>query len=718
MQRAGKKRDICRYVDVFYGSGETDRIFEDGLASKWFYIKALCGNTTPHATLPFGKMSVGAYSGGYPTGYGSHFPNSCGGIRHLFDTPMACGFSHLHQSGTGAIRYYYNYAVVSPFYGEPRDAFEWRALTDEQGEPGYYRATLGGISCELTVDGGVALHRYTFPREGGRIVIDFSNNGLWRAFGINHSSGVQCGHIERRGEREILFSGDFSGVRLYFCVRAEGASCHALFDGETVSECSSLSPSGERFGAWLMPQDRTVLLHVAYSTVSLERAREEVAGSRLGFDKARAEAHRIWEEHLSAIEVESDDEDLLVKFYSNLYHSLVKPADLYGETVLGVAGDVVTDLATLWDQYKTLLPLLYALYPQMGERVVRGIANISRTLGKIPCSFGLSDRFPCEEQARMLGVLTLCDAHALGVRGADASLIGECILRELGRTEYADFLKGGLFERYTHVLDTCDACRAAARIVPDSKLRKQLLTTAERWRGAYGTDGLLSDASPYYEGDRYTYSFRLQGDMEGRVALSGGKARFAEQLDQFFGFGQKSLRQITHVGAEGELKRATHHRFEGFNNECDMETPYSYIFADRHDRLCEIVRECVSRSFGLGRSGLPGNNDSGGLSSLFVWNALGLFPASGRGELLIGAPQMRSSVLHLANGHRLFIRTVLPEGTEQIPVYVGRVTWNGVPIEGWRLPMDEAMLGGELVFYMTDRAEGEPPTLAGESVGG
>ena len=79
-----KKLDFCQYADVFYGNGETDRFFEDGLASKWFYIKALCGNTTPHATLPFGKMSVGAYSGGYPAGYGMHYPNSAGGIRKQY----------------------------------------------------------------------------------------------------------------------------------------------------------------------------------------------------------------------------------------------------------------------------------------------------------------------------------------------------------------------------------------------------------------------------------------------------------------------------------------------------------------------------------------------------------------------------------------------------------------------------------------------------------
>lgn len=79
-------KDYCKYVDVFYGNGEVDHYANEGLASKWFYIKALCGNTIPHATLPFGKMSVGPYSGGYPSGYGTHYPNSCGGIRKLSDT--------------------------------------------------------------------------------------------------------------------------------------------------------------------------------------------------------------------------------------------------------------------------------------------------------------------------------------------------------------------------------------------------------------------------------------------------------------------------------------------------------------------------------------------------------------------------------------------------------------------------------------------------------
>jgi putative alpha-1,2-mannosidase len=185
--------------------------------------------------------------------------------------------------------------------------------------------------------------------------------------------------------------------------------------------------------------------------------------------------------------------------------------------------------------------------------------------------------------------------------------------------------------------------------------------------------------------------------MEERVALAGGKERFASMLDSFFGFNGESVKQLTYIGANKEISQSKHHRFEGFNNECDMETPYAYIYVDRHDRLCEIVHECVRRSFGSGTGGLPGNNDSGGLSSLFIWNTLGIFPISGSGEFVIGAPQIDSADIELATGKTLSIR-VTRENERQI--YVDRVEWNGETIRNYRISMQDLMRGGSLRFYM------------------
>ena len=128
-----------------------------------------------------------------------------------------------------------------------------------------------------------------------------------------------------------------------------------------------------------------------------------------------------------------------------------------------------------------------------------------------------------------------------------------------------------------------------------------------------------------------------------------------------------------------------------------METPYAYIYADRHNRLCEILYECVHRSFGTGKSGLPGNNDSGGLSSLFVWNTLGIFPVSGSGFFLIGSPQIESADIDLSSGRVLQIRV---NRANKKQIYVDRVLWNGVCVSSYKLSAKELMDGGLLEFFM------------------
>lgn len=696
-----KKQDLCKYADLFYGNGETDRFFEDGLASKWFYIKALCGNTYPHATLPFGKMSVGAYSGGYPTGYGTHYPNSCGGIRKTGEQQKVRGFSHLHQSGTGAIRYYYNYAITTPFYGDLANSFTSLPLENEQAEPGYYRATLGDIACELTVDAGVALHRYTFQNGGGRVAIDFSNDGLDRRFGENFFAYVKEAAIKKQDDGTVFCSGIFSGIKLYFAVRADGANGCTLYESQKETDSANLIVQNEKesFGAVYACENNTLLVRLAFSTVSFDRAYEELSSSSADFDTVRQKAYSVWQEKFSAFKIDTDDEELKTKFYSNLYHSLLKPSDMTGENVLGVQENVISELATFWDQYKTALPLIYLTDADMGARIVRTVANISRTLKKIPCSFGLTDIFPTEEQAKMLGIITLCDAYYMGIADAAPALIDECTRTELARKDFDIFLEKGIFERYTHILDAADACADVAAITKDESFKKELLRLSDCMENAYGKDGLLSEQSEYYEGDRYTYSFRLHKNMDKRIALAGGKENFASMLDRFFGFDGDSVKQLTHLDAYHEINAKRYHRFEGFNNECDMETPYAYIFADRHDRLCEIVHEQITRSFGTGRSGLPGNNDSGGLSSCFIFGALGIFPAAGTGEFLLGCPQVNGAEIALSNGCTLKI-SLQGDFDSTRCRYVDYAELNGERIDSFRIETARLMQGGTLTFFI------------------
>jgi len=702
------KNDVCQYVDVFYGNGEVDHYAEEGLASKWFYIKALCGNTMPHPVLPFGRISVGAYSSAYPTGYGTHYPNSCGGIRKLYDELMIRGFSHIHHSGTGGIKYYYNYAVTCPFYGELTEIAKFHPVTEETAKPGYYTVRFNDIKAELTVNQYTALHRYTFEKDGGRLAVDFSNDGLSKMFSDRFYAFAKDAEIIRVNDSEVLFSGILSGVRLYFCVQVEGINVKSsLFVNdaemvESVKDGASLAieDTTKMFGGVFDFDGNEVLVKVSYSTLGYGEAQAQVHSTVKSFEETAAEAYAIWNQYLSAIDITTEDEQLKEKFYSNLYHSLIKPADLTGENILGVKDDVVSDFATFWDQYKTVMPLIYLLYPDMSNKIVKAIDNISRSFGKIACSFGLTDILSCESQAKMLGILSLCDAYHSGIPAVTKEMITECVKRELAREDFKSFLEDGVFERYTHIIDTTDACFAAAEIVEDEALKAQLLELAQNWRNAYDEDGLMSTKSEYYEGDRYTYSFRLQKNMDERIEAAGGKERFLQLLDNFFGFNGDSIVQIHDRPDAAKLLAEImdrYHRFEGFNNECDMETPYAYVLAGRQDKTCEIVHEGVIKSFGLGKGGLPGNNDSGGLSSCFVWNALGLFPASGRGEVLLGSPHFERAVINLSSGKQLEIQAVNVSADRY---HVEKAEFNGKPVVDFRIPMQELMQGGKLTVWM------------------
>ena len=205
---------MIEHVDPFIGSSATDLPAPVGLAASWWWPKPQVGNTHPGATSPFGMVSACAYSGAYPTGYGLYELNTEGVPPRLFDEQLASGFTHFQQSGTGAIRKYYNYFRVTPML-EPLDALgtSW-PLTDEEAEPGYYACTLGppdtqGIRCELTVGPKSAVHRYTFPAHAdARLVVDFSMGGLVIPYGTTvplraHLETVSPGVAQR----EIVVEG-------------------------------------------------------------------------------------------------------------------------------------------------------------------------------------------------------------------------------------------------------------------------------------------------------------------------------------------------------------------------------------------------------------------------------------------------------------------------------------------------------------------------------
>lgn len=686
-------KDYCRYVDVFQGVDEIDLPKPEGLAAAWRLIKGRCGNNTPAAALPFGRLTAGCYSGGYSSGYGRLMYNTHGEIPKLYDRNQFRGISHLQNDGTGDIDTFYNYAVLSPFVGALSSSAHPRDFDHERGEPGYYacRDSFSGAECEVTVTRRAALHRLTFPHDEGRISVDFSNDGLYEDGGHLHSRAGRAKLI-LISDCEAAVCAELHHLFIYFYLRVSGnrSPLRLWVDDAERDEKELALEEGRRFGVVFAAEGRANVT-LGLSPKSMDIARRDVLSNPYSFDEARAKAYEAWNEALSRIDARFDAEKDYRIFYSNFYHSLIKPCDFSGESFLYDQEEFVLEFATIWDQYKTQLPLIDTLYPDMARRVAATLLNVAEATHKMPHTLMMCGDYEgiSTAQARMLAEHALADAHFRGV---------EMDRERALRLMLEDTFVWGRFDQYAldaenakhkafiiDITDACAACAQMAREMGETAAAEKLERVAALWVNVIDPEtGLLRDGERFYEGTKWNYSFRLMHDMAARMEMAGGKDRFAALADRFFGFSHP--------------EDASSCCFEGFNNETDMESPYVYHFAGRHDRLSEVIHAGLTYMFTEGRGGVPGNNDSGGLCSCYLWNALGVFPVSGQDVMVIGSPRVREAALHLGNGKTFRIQ-ITGRG-----IYVKSAELNGIPLRTLCFSAREMMRGGELVLNMTQDA--------------
>ncbi|MCD6285609.1 MAG: glycoside hydrolase family 92 protein, partial [Anaerolineae bacterium] len=417
---------------------------------------------------------------------------------------------------------------------------------------------------------------------------------------------------------------------------------------------------------------------------------------------AVAEATSVsWEAYLSRIQVTGGTATQQRIFRSMHYFSLIKPAD-FGEPFWDGDGPFFFDLATLWDMVKTQLPLMLTLYPERARDLVNAILNTVEHFGVFSNGVVMNTELhQFDNQASCLAHVFLSDAHVCGLEGIDWRRALRLMAGAFESGRAAEFVRDGKVLPYTHTLDLAYAAFLTARLardLGDQALCDKLMAVTDYWRNVYDpATGLLSQESPYYEGTYWNYSFRLFHDMAGRIGLFESEEAFVETLDRFFGFGQPPCAQVVHrpygeLMAEGFALG----RFEGLNNEPDMEVPYAYVYAGRPDRTARIVREVMAKEYHTGRGGLPGNDDSGGTASWYVWSAIGLFPVAGQDIFLIGSPIFDSVTLTLSGASF----TMEARGNSDEAIYVQRATLNGAPLERAYLRYSELADGGRLELEM------------------
>ena len=118
-----------------------------------------------------------------------------------------------------------------------------------------------------------------------------------------------------------------------------------------------------------------------------------------------------------------------------------------------------------------------------------------------------------------------------------------------------------------------------------------------------------SDQDGFEEGNSWQYSFMIPFDYARLIPAMGGNAVVVHRLDSFF----------SKLICWGE---------PCFNmaNEPDFVVPYTYEYTNQPWKTDDVITRIEQQTFSAKPDGVPGNDDLGATSGVYIWNALGLYP--------------------------------------------------------------------------------------------
>lgn len=578
---------------------------------------------------------------------------------------------------------------------------------------GYYSCTYeNGIQTEVTASERCALYRFSFHQVGGKINDTLYINKVKPALLIDVASflGMDTipykretqqyvnSHIERLNAQVLR---GWSTVRGGWNNGGPYTVCFYLqsdvpFDGVTIQDS---------LYAIAHLSDIHANVKVGISFVSMEKAQQNVCPET--FDGQLSNLRKAWNEKLSKIEITGTDKQKRM-FYTGIYHTMLMPMDKSGENPHFSATPYYDDYYAIWDTYRTSMPLLTLIDEDRQRDMVNSLLNIYGHDGYMPDA--RSGNWNGRTQGGSNAEIVIADAFAKGMKGinyelalqamikdaevppmdVDSDSLLDSALREslaaekhgrgglkeynsLGYIPYSIDRAGNRTVEYSYD-DWCIAQVAKGLHHPD--LYEKYLKRSGNWRNLWRSDyewqgmrgfimprdaaGRWLDSVPwgkskvyhplipyrpdtkvapwylpwwstfFYEALSAEYSLSIPHDVPGLIEACGGKDAFIKRLDTFFA-----------------------NKHYNVANEPSFLTPYLYHWVGRPDLSVERINQIVHDNYDDTPNGLPGNDDSGAMSSWLVFNMMGIYPVAGQNLYLVGSPMIPSYTIHLPNGKKL-----------------------------------------------------------------
>ena len=659
-------QDYSRYVDPRIGS--------EGL-----------GRTFPGPCMPYGMAKPGPDAVTMPNAGWAPIPE-----------PVK-GFSQMHVSGTGGGQKYGN-ILIQP-YLDSKEIIQKRM--DEKITLGYYACTFeNGIRTEITASERCAFYRLDFgKKQKGKLLIDVAT-----FLGIDTipdkreaqqyvDSYVSCdGKYAVSGWSTVRGGWNNGGpYTVYFYLQSDVP----LYNSD-VPLYNKVKELKTRLDVAFSKS--TVHLKVGISHISIAQAKRNIPAR--GFDAQLKHLRETWNGKLRKIEIAGTEKQKRM-FYTGIYHTMLMPVDKSGENPHFSDTPYYDDYYAIWDTYRTSMPLLTLIDEDKQRDMIHSLLNIYKHDGYMPDA--RSGNWNGRTQGGSNAEIVIADAFAKGMKGIDYELALKAMIKdaEVPPTDHDGYLgsvpdekhgRGGLTEYNTLGYIPYGIDRAGNRTVEYSyddwciaqvakglghqdlyqKYLKRSGNWRNLWRGDYewqgmrgfimprDADGRWLDSVPwgkskvyhplipyrpdtkvapwylpwwstfFYEALSAEYSLSIPHDVPGLVELCGGKEAFIKRLHTFFA-----------------------NKHYNVANEPSFMTPYLYHWVDRPDLSVARIRQIVNDNYNDTPLGLPGNDDSGAMSSWLVFNMMGLYPVAGQNLYLVGSPLIPEYTIHLENGKKL-----------------------------------------------------------------
>jgi len=699
--------DYTQYVNPFIGAADN-------------------GHTFPGATTPFGMIQTSPVTGAVGWRYCSEYVNN---------DSIIWGFTQTHLNGTGCMDL--GDVLVMPVTGERTrawDAYRSRFSKDQEAAtPGYYSVELEepNVRAELTASPRVALHRYTYhTADSAAVLIDLQHGPTWNEAQY-HSQVSLC---EVKWEDEQTLSGHVRNSvwvnQDYFFVLKFNRPTTGQINlpmaetekGQRIVACFDMEPGDE------------LLTKIALSTTSVEGARKNMEAELPGwdFEATRQTAKDSWNSYLSRIDVTGSDAEK-ANYYTSFYHALIQPnqiSDVDGmyrnakDEIVKTGGDAFYSTFSLWDTYRAAHPFYTLMVPEKVDGFVTSLVEQGEVQGFLPI-WGLWGK----ETYTMIanhGVSVIAEAYRKGFRGFDAERAFNIVKRTQTvshphKSNWENYMKHGYFptdltevESVSSTLESVYDDYAAADMAKRMGKEEDAAYFSKRadfyknlfdkqtqfmrprnangsWKSPFDPSEVAhaeSKGGDYTEGNAWQYTWHVQHDVPGLIALFGGEEAFLNKLDSVFTVELKT----TQADVTGLIGQYAH------GNEPSHHVTYLYALAGRPERTQELIRQIFDTQYRPEPDGLCGNDDCGQMSAWYMFSAMGFYPVDPvSGNYVFGAPQLPKIVLNLADGKTF---TVIAEGISDENKYVESITLNGEPYTKNYITHEDIVNGGTLVFKM------------------